>query len=379
MLAVSFLASLSTGVFWNGISFIAKHTYAFDQPRNLMLYAAMGIVYTIGAFQAGRLTRLLDRWVTTRTLLLLLVAVQSLLCLGPILVEREWAFWLAATGPMVTSSLMWPIVESYLTAGRHGATMRSAIGWFNLVWMTAVTLPLIGMAPILENHGAWAIGGLAIANTFVLIPAMRFAPRPAAHDAVSADAHVSVEYPLLLRSARILLPMSYMLNSAMVPILPYRFETLGVAIAWETPATATWMIVRVLALIVMMRLAFWHGKWGALLLGAVCMTGGFALVVLAPTVAVMLLGFALLGAGLGVVYYAALYYAMAVGRAEVDAGGTHEGLIGAGYAIGPIAGLAGTGLGGGAAIVGSVWLLLAVGAVPAYGPYVTARARRRAG
>ena len=44
--------------------------------------------------------------------------------------------------------------------------------------------------------------------------------------------------------------------------------------------------------------------------------------------------------GMGVTYYAALYYAMAVGRAEVNAGGTHEAFIGGGYAMGPLIGLA---------------------------------------
>ena len=38
-------------------------------------------------------------------------------------------------------------------------------------------------------------------------------------------------------------------------------------------------------------------------------------------------------------YYAALYYAMSVGRAKVDAGGTHEALIGGGYMFGPLVGL----------------------------------------
>jgi hypothetical protein len=43
---------------------------------------------------------------------------------------------------------------------------------------------------------------------------------------------------------------------------------------------------------------------------------------------------------MGVTYYAALYYAMAVGRAKVVAGGKHEAFIGGGYLIGPIIGLA---------------------------------------
>ncbi len=93
----------------------------------------------------------------------------------------------------------------------------------------------------------------------------------------------------------------------------------------------------------------------------------------------MLAGLASLGVGLGVVYYAALYYAMAVGRAQVEAGGTHEGLIGAGYTIGPLAGLAGTAIAGGVGIVGAVWGLVGLAGIPAIRPYREARRGRRRG
>jgi hypothetical protein len=39
------------------------------------------------------------------------------------------------------------------------------------------------------------------------------------------------------------------------------------------------------------------------------------------------------------IYSAALYYAMEVGQAEVEAGGKHEALIGLGYTGGPACGL----------------------------------------
>ena len=83
-----------------------------------------------------------------------------------------------------------------------------------------------------------------------------FDPRPGHHDSGVAQAHVGSEYRLLLRSARVLLPLSYVLISAMNPILPYRFEAVGVEVGWETPATATWAIVRVAAFVVMWRMAF---------------------------------------------------------------------------------------------------------------------------
>ena len=54
-------------------------------------------------------------------------------------------------------------------------------------------------------------------------------------------------YRSLLRSARILLPLSYVLTSAMSPLLPFRFRDLGVAVEWATPATTSWMAARITA------------------------------------------------------------------------------------------------------------------------------------
>ncbi len=41
----------------------------------------------------------------------------------------------------------------------------------------------------------------------------------------------------------------------------------------------------------------------------------------------------------GMTYYAALYYAMVMKNAAVEAGGAHEGLIGSGLMVGPVIGL----------------------------------------
>ena len=104
--------------------------------------------------------------------------------------------------------------------------------------------------------------------------------------------------------------------------------------------------------------------------------------VLAPTWPILGASLALFGAGHGVVYYAAIYYAMSVGHAAVDASGTHEGLIGVGYALGPAVGLAGITIGGAAWapwMIGITWAILSLGIGPGLMPYLAARRRRSAG
>ena len=52
----------------------------------------------IGAFTAGRMTRLVERWLTPRGVLAACVGVLGLVCLGPITAAGQWALWLAALG-----------------------------------------------------------------------------------------------------------------------------------------------------------------------------------------------------------------------------------------------------------------------------------------
>lgn len=378
VLAVTFLASLGTGVFWHGLSFIALHSYGFTQTQNLVMYAVMGAIYTTGACLAGRLTRRAASVLAPRGVLMTCIGGQAVACVLPIAIDHVWALWVSAATATVLAAIAWPIIESYVSAGRHGPDMRRAIAAFNLTWMPATIVAMLVMAPLLEHHGRWPILGLGVLFVPALIVAARFAPHPAPHESDHAAGHVSAEYPFLLRSARVLLPLSYLVSSALAPILPYLLEEkLDVDVELQTPVSATWMFLRVVAMLVMWKLPFWHGRWGTLLFAGISMAGGFGVVVLAPSLSVLMIGLALFGAGIGVIYYAALYYAMAVGHSDVDASGTHEALIGVGYAGGPLAGLAGTAIGGGAKIVSIVWATVAIGSIGAIVPYVQARRARR--
>ncbi len=380
--AITFLASLGTGVLWTGIAFIAKHDYGFDQRQSFLLLTIAGVLYVVAAFGAGPLTRLVVRRASPRAIMawvFVLMIVSSL----PILIPGKVALlWIAACVNSITAAWLWPIIEASLAAGRHGRALRSALGWWNITWTSAVALSLILMAPLVERELARlaiaALAPLALGSLVLL----RWMPRsPAPHDPEDPAAEATPEFPLLLQAARLLLPTSYVLIGALAPLMPFLLVDLGVARRDETPLASTWMIARVAALAIMWRSTFWHGRWGTLLFGGVLLGAGFGATLLAPSTPLLVLALAAFGAGQGIIYYAAIYYAMTVGRAAVDAGGTHEALIGLGYAIGPAAGLVAFGLAtdrSGAsvlvAIVGSILLAAAVGAL---WPYRAARRRRR--
>jgi MFS family permease len=399
--AVTFLASIGTGVVWNGVSFIAKHDYGFKQSQTLWLYAVLGVTYGGGALSTGWVLRALRRILSPRAALASILLAEAIVCASLYLVDDGWMLCAVACCISVLSSWLWPIIESYLTAGRHGGEMRNAIGFWNLSWTGATAMALVLMMPVMkEQPEAITIGSRSILleprmaivllgglHAVAILPLAFFGRSPGTHDAEMSEASVQAEYRYLLQAARMLLPLSYVLNAAMTPLLPYLFEPMKLDQQYETVITSTWMWVRIAAMAIMWRIGFWHGRWGTLLLGGLAMTLGFGVVVMEDSLRYVVLGLAIFGTGMGIVYYAALYYAMAVGQAEVDAGGTHEALIGVGYSIGPVAGLVGfeltqrakeqgTQVWEGAGVVTVVWLLVGAAAFGILKPYRAARKQR---
>jgi hypothetical protein len=338
-LALTAFASAGTSVIWNGLPFIAKQQYDFSEAKNLALYLLIGVIYILGALSAGTWTKAVKKYCSPRTLLAILLLIQTVVCMSPLFFEGEWVLWFAGCITGVCSAWMWPIIESFLVAGRHGREMRRTIGWWNMVWMISVAATMFAMAPLMETHASMVIvglGGMFGLATFVLCA---FPQSPTLHDGETSTREVPPSYKRLLAGARVLLPLSYIINGTLAPLLPYVLTNLSIETFWQTPAVATWMIARVGVTSIMWRSESWHGKWSILWLAITAMAVGFIFIFAASGLLMLFLGLIIFGSGMGVAYYAGLYYAMSVGRAQFDAGGTHEALIGTGYAVGPTAGL----------------------------------------
>lgn len=380
LLVVTVLASFGTGVVWNGLAFVTRDQYGFGEVENLLLAVFNGAAYVAAAFASGPLIRRVERLATPRTVLVGMLAIQAICCPLPVLVESPWLIWIVGAMLSASAAVQWPIVESFLSAGRDERSMREAIGWWNVAWMGAVAAAILGMAPLLASgRPSWTFLGLAILFTAAAAVASLLPKAPADHADVAHPQHASDRYRRLLASSRVLLPLSYVLVGAISPLMPYLLSDLDAPLGWQTPTTSVWLLARIGIVVLLWRTHSWHGRASTLLLAASAMIGGFATMVLAGSMPTMILGLAAFGLGQGVVYYAALYYAMAVGHAEVDAGGTHEGLIGAGYAVGPGVALLGSLAAGGAGIVAATWAVVAVAAVPAFRPLMGLAGRSRSG
>jgi MFS family permease len=341
------LASTGTSVIWNGLPFIAKRDYGFGENENLALYALIGFVYVIGALTSAKCTRFLQPYISLRTIVALLLFAIATVCSLPMFFSGSaFVIWISGGVAGFCSAWLWPIVETYLVAGRHGKEMRRAIGWWNLVWMTAVAGVMLAMAPLMDKHASMVIVGLGFLNLVAIGVLPWYASNPPKHDEAVSNEPVPEGYRGLLQGARVLLPLSYVFNGMLAPLLPFVLAGIAIDIFWQTPIVSIWMISRVTATALMWRLGSdlniggWHGRWSVLWGALLAMGAGFVCTLCANALPMLILGLILFGGGMGVTYYAALYYAMAVGQAEVDAAGKHEAFIGSGYMVGPLIGLA---------------------------------------
>jgi hypothetical protein len=189
------------------------------------------------------------------------------------------------------------------------------------------------------------IASLALIHFASIFLALKMGPEPGRHLEEHHEPH-PVVYTQLLATFRILLPTTYIVLMALAPYLPRLLESVGVQPGWQAPLAATWTAARVATFLLLERWHGWHGRWYPAALGMSLLLGGFAAAVLAPVLApdhvarfMILAGLASFGIGMATIYSGALYYALVVGKAEVEAGGAHEALIGVGYTVGPLCGL----------------------------------------
>lgn len=351
-LAFVFVSSIGTGIVTSGIFFLTKHAYGFSDRDNYLLGVVEGVMYIAGALGAGPTVRAVRRvaGVRPRAVLGGILLALAVTCALPLAVQAtgataSWPIWVLMLLYIPLTGALWPITESYVSGGRHGPRLRATLGQFNIAWASALVVGYWALAPLVRTHAAEAIAGVGMLHVASLAALAWFGSDPPPHDDHAAGPRPPAYRPLLI-TFRILLPTSYAVFGALTPFLPSALTRLDVAAEWQTPVSATWMAARLGVFIVLQRWHAWHGRWYPAAGGAVLLLGGFALCVLpvavassGPAMSLMILGLLAFGVGMAVIYAGALYYAMSVGKAQVEAGGTHEALIGVGYAGGPLCGL----------------------------------------
>ncbi|GMV24262.1 MAG: hypothetical protein AMXMBFR58_02930 [Phycisphaerae bacterium] len=360
--AFSFLNSFGTGVITSGIFLVTKNTYDFSRTTNYLLGIVVGVTYIASTLGTGRVIAWLRRRgvpLTGRRTLGILMPLMAAACVLPYVGLRmlavepgrappSWPVWLMVVTYIPLTGVLWPVIESYVSGGRRGEELRSSMGTWNFVWSLATAVAFVASAPLIQRDAPLMIlmlGGVHLLAGLVL-PA--FTADPPGH-ADDHEPHPPI-YEKLLVTFRILLPTSYIFHTALQPFLPEAMATLGLAVSWQPIVLSVFAVSRSITFFAAGHIHAWHGRWSTPIVGGALMFTGFAAALFSPSAAppgspgigimVLVGGLVVFAVGMALIYTAAIYYAMAVGNAQVDAGGKHEALIGVGYTVGPLCGLA---------------------------------------
>ena len=335
--ALTFLLSFAAILLQRGLFFLFKEYYQISPTKSLLLALVTGAIYVAGASLSQPFTRRLPE---RRALLCLLAGL--LICTGSGLVTRHfWALVISFTVFSMLVGMIWPIVESFATAGQNAQQASRSVGGFSMSWSLALPLSI------------WAGGHLIAAGPRALFVAallflaavtaltLALPPRPPPHGHDTSNQPPPADYIPLLSASRWTLVGGYALLLILVPLLPIVFTRHGYPVAQAAFLAGLLEITRPAVFAVMFLTTAWHGHRSLILLSMLMLPLGFALTLFGPSPWIFVPGELIFGVAASVSYYCALYYAMVLSHGSVDGGGGHETVIGIGFTVGPLVALAG--------------------------------------
>jgi MFS family permease len=346
VLVLTFVESLATILLERAIYFFSHERLGYTRQQNLALALVFGLTYATGAgFSHGIARRLGDRAALIATLIALLG-----LHVGIAAVPRGAVLAIGFAAVGFFEGAKWPIIESYMAAGLEPERQLLAVGRFNVSWALAIPLGLAASGPLIASGTPGMLFVLAAAANVLALALVATLPAGAPHLAAEHPSR-GIEaglgrYEALLRSSRWTMLSSYTLMFLLAPLLPEVFQRLGRPVTEATSWASSLDAVRVATFASLMVLHGWRGRKAPLICAAIALPVGFAAVLAGGSLAIVVLGQIVFGVLAGITYHAALYYALVVRNAAVDAGGGHERMIGFGLAIGPAIGLVGDALAG---------------------------------
>lgn len=345
IIVITFVESLVTSIVERGVFFYTEHQLGFTQSQNLWLMLLFGVAYVVGALGSHKASHVLGE----RKWLLGMIAMHFVLHLA--LATQPGPAWVYILNTVLgaASGSKWPVIESYISAGLTPRLAVRSVGRFNMTWSSSVVIAVAVSGVLIETWAPSLFLLPAALNIVSIFLILRLPVRPVhlAHDHPHRPNERQVtRLKSLLLSSRWSMFGSYTLLFLLAPLLPFIFSDLGYG---PGPATAMASLIdlsRFLTFVAMQYWIGWHGKRSVLFATVALMPIGFLMTLLGADLGTVLIGEVLFGVAAGLTYYAALYYAVVVKNAAVEAGGAHEGLIGSGFAVGPAIGLGGIAFGG---------------------------------
>ncbi|HOX55966.1 MAG TPA: MFS transporter [Candidatus Paceibacterota bacterium] len=339
------LNSFATVYYFYYFYFFMQTEFGYGNRANLLLAALNGGVYALMAWLGGMFAQRFGYFTALKLgfgIMIAALAVGSQLhsAAGHIMIMA-----LAVVGMCFT----WPTLEALVSEGESRAGVQRMVGIYNVMWSgTAAVSYFIGGA-VFEVLGPRSLFYLPAAIvlvqfclTFWLEAKAGLAPHsPAERSAPATPPLVSAtRTKVFLQLAWLANPFAYIAINTLIAVMP------GVAGRLDLSTTAAgfccslWCFSRVASFFVLWHWAGWHYRFRWLAASYVTMIVTFAVIVMAPNLAVVILAQLIFGVVAGLIYYSSLFYSMDLGDTKGEHGGIHEAAIGLGNFAGPAVGAA---------------------------------------
>lgn len=329
--------------------FLTRDEFGFTTRDNLLLTAAHGFFYIFASWQGGRFTQ---RFGYLNALKIGFAGMAVGLSLG-LLLPGAIGQVLALIGWTLPCCLIWPSLEALVTEGEDYAGTARMVGRYNIIWSAASAIAFFSGGWLWDKFGKQGLYSICIVLMIgqflftlwlarcakTIPPATKPVPEPA-HQPEAAALRQSLPPQHFLQMAWLANPFAYVAINTVGAVIPQLAQKFQLSPTQSGVFCSLWFFVRTFAFVGLWQWTGWHYRFRWLLGAFLGLVGGFATMMLAGQLWLVLIAQIIFGAAIGLLYYSSLFYSMDVGAAKGEHGGLHEAAIGIGICAGPAVGAA---------------------------------------
>jgi MFS family permease len=367
------LNSFVTVYYFYYFYFFMQKAYGFGNQANLGLAALNGATYMVAAWCGGRFAQ---KFGYLKALKLGFAGMWLGLAAGSQMTTARGHI-LAMVATILGMSLTWPTLEALVSEGESPAALPHILGIYNVLWAGTGALAYFAGGALLDKLGLQSLFyvptgllTLQLAFTFWLESRFRLTPPITRSEALLAESANSPRDSSLsetgtltnrtpdansvaelnprpiartrrfLRMAWLANPFAYIAINTMLAVMPEIANRLGLSTMLAGFCGSVWCFARLASFCALWFWKGWHYRFRWLLAAYVALVVGFAIILLVPSLAAVVLAQLLFGGAVGLIYYSSLFYSMDAGDTKGEHGGIHEAAIGLGNFAGPTVGAA---------------------------------------
>src|SRR5260221_1482383 len=238
LFVLTFFESIAATLIQRGLYFYTHENLGFSQSQNLWIAFGFGLTYIGGAFSSHALSKRFGEKRVLIGCILGLFGCHSLLALVPAAAVLTGSVF----GTAIIQGVKWPVVESYVSAGRAPKQLLPLLSRYNVTWATACFVA-IGVTGLIVGTGIPSLFFWfpALLNLGALLLALRLPKQPLHLDHGHPERPAEGELQsirALLGSARWSMTGSYALLYVLAPLMPSILAQLALRVTLATPVAS---------------------------------------------------------------------------------------------------------------------------------------------